>query len=265
MTSRRRAHVYEIDPDRPAVPASLYPPAGDSGIVVALLADEASRRHGWSGQLALELASGWSGSQGGVVLVDGDLATGSLHEIVGARNDEGLSDLLVYGASSRRVTQRLSEAGPSFVPSGTVVGDPEKALREERWSTLLAASRTGGSILLLYLPAGATGVAALAEEADQVIRLVCGPPEGELDPGVVWIHTSGQELLEETLSSPNPGGPEGRAPAPAREELERPEQAGGSSARRRVFLASVITISVLLVVMLVVAWLGEVTSTGITP
>ena len=165
MTLGGSAEVYEIARDVPEVPDGLEPPRGDAGQVVALLADKASRSHGWCGHFALALASRWCGPQRQVVIADGDLERGPLHSIADVPNDEGIGDLLRYGASSKRVIRQLSPAGPHLIPAGTVVCDPEESLRDPRWSFLLDELRGKGTTLLVYLPADSAGAAALAAEA----------------------------------------------------------------------------------------------------
>lgn len=219
MTPGGSAEVYEIARDVPEVPDGLEPPRSDEGQVVALLADKASRAHGWCGHFALALASHWSAPQRQVVLADGDLERGSLHGIAGVPNDEGIGDLLRYGASSKRVIRQLSPAGPHLMPAGTVVCDPEQSLRDPRWSFLLDELRGDGATLLLYLPADSAAATALAGQADGIIHMVSGAPAGEPAPGGIWVHAVDPEPHAGHASAVPPVGKDdhdGRsAPAPA--------------------------------------------------
>lgn len=194
MTPGGSAEVYEIARDVPGVPDGLEPPCGDAGQVIALLADKASRSHGWCGHFTLALASRWSGPQRQVVIADGDLKRGSLHGIADVPNDEGIGDLLRYGASSKRVIRQISPAGPHLIPAGTVVCDPEESLRDPRWSFLLDELRGDGTTLLLYLPADSAGATALAAEADGIIHMVSGAPPNDPAPGGIWVHAVDPEL-----------------------------------------------------------------------
>ena len=240
MTPGQRPRVHEVALDQPAVPTDLEPPAGDSGQVVVLLADEASREDGWSGRFAHALAARWSRPERRVVLADADLAQGSLHDVVGVPNDEGLGDLLRYGASPARVTRPLGETGPSLISSGTAVFDPDEALRDSRLTFLLDEFRGGGSTLLLYLPAGSSRAAALADEADIVIRMVLGPLEGEPAPGAVWIHAVKPEPGPASSFSADPVALAGEATAGA-----TPARPHGPPRRRRRILAVVLLLIVL--------------------
>ncbi len=250
MTPGEHAQAYEVALRLPTVPEDLQPPAGDSGQVIALLADEASRAHGWSGRFALALAARWSSLERRVVLVDADVAAGSLHEVAGVPNNEGVGDLLRYGASSTRVTRKLSAIGPSLIPSGTVVSDPEEALCDSRWALLLDEFRSAAATLLLYLPAGSSGAAALADDADGVIRMVFGPPEGELAPGAVWIHAFDVELSPEISSSARPAEADAKSLPPLLPQKPPPKR------RRRRFGAIVVTLLILLAVTYILAGPG---------
>ena len=188
MTPGGSAEIYEIARDVPVVPDGLEPPRSDAGQVVALLADKASRSHGWCGHFALALASRWSAPERRVVLADGDLERGSLHGIAGVPNDEGIGDLIRYGASSQRVTRQLAPAGPHLMPAGTVVRDPEESLQDPRWSFLLDELRTAGATLLLYLPADSPAATALAGHADGIIHMVSAAPAGDPAPVGIWVH-----------------------------------------------------------------------------
>ena len=251
MTPARRAEAYEIARDVPEVPDGLEPPRGDAGQVVALLADKASRSHGWCGHFALALASRWSGQRRRVVLADGDLERGSLHGIAGVPNDEGIGDLLRYGASSKRVIRQLSPAGPHLIPAGTVVCDPEESLRDPRWSFLLDELRGDGTTLLLYLPADSAAAVALAGDADEIIHMVSGPPAGDPAPGGVSVHAVDPEPHPAHGSAASPVGKDDRderaAPPPVRRPEPRPKRG------RRLAIAMIV---LLLLAAAALVWPG---------
>lgn len=238
MTPSGSAEVYEIARDVPEVPDGLEPPRGDAGQVVALLADKASRSHGWCGHFALALASRWCGPQRQVVIADGDLERGSLHSIADVPNDEGIGDLLRYGASSKRVIRQLSPAGPHLIPAGTVVCDPEESLRDSRWSFLLDELRGNGTTLLVYLPADSAGAVALAAEADGIIHMVSGAPAGNPAAGGIWVHAVDPELHPEHGSAASPVGKDasGGRTVPASRPQPKPKRG------RRLIIAMIILV-----------------------
>ena len=251
MTPAERPMVYEVAMGQPVIPRDLEPPAGDAGQVVLLVADEASRAEGWSGRFAHALAAHWSRPERGVVLTDADLAEGSLHEAIDVPNDEGLGDFLRYGASTTRVTRRLGATGPSFISSGTPVFEPEKALRGLRLTALLDEFRSRGTTFLLYLPAGSSEEAALAGEADSVIRMVLGPAEAEPAAGDVWIHAVERDAGPEGLSSVEPAAVDGKATAAA-----TPARLHTSPPRWRRVLLTVLLLLIVLAATYILAWPG---------
>ena len=119
MKSRSFTHVFQIDPSRPVPPEALRRPSGDPPEVIALLAEEASRRHGWPARFSAELAKRWATDDIPLLLADADLSGASLHELFDATNDEGVSDLIAFGASAERVIREVAEGAHQFIPSGT--------------------------------------------------------------------------------------------------------------------------------------------------
>ena len=244
-------------------------PTPDTGEVIALLVDEDAGSHGWPGRLAVHLANRWAEADLPVLLADGDLSGASLHQLVGMQNDEGVSDLILYGASNARVSQKLDDGGPLFVPSGTPVSDPEIAYLDPRWSVVISEMRTAGTVLLLYLPADSTGASDLAEEADRVIRLVSSPPD-DPDPDLVWVHVSGEDAHPDEVASIEGTG-DG---AQNRDQTSADTSVGGTpptpvvskdrGTKRRVPLPVLLTLLVLIAVMIAMVWLGLIEIPGIT-
>lgn len=183
--------MYSVALDHPLPPEDLPIPQRDTGEVIALLAEEGPRSHGWSARLAVELADRWSREDVKVLLADGDFSSPSLHELLGEENDEGVADIILYGASCERVAREVGEGEQLFVPSGTVVADPESAYADPRWARVFSEMRGSSTVLLLYLPAEFGGVSGLVAEADWVIQLALGPPTADVDPDVTVIHSSG--------------------------------------------------------------------------
>jgi hypothetical protein len=122
-----------------------------------------------------------------VILADGDLPGAPLHTAVGVENEEGVTDLLLYGSSPFRVTRRIEGEEFLLITAGTVVADPEKVYRHDRWQGLLAAFRESGCVLVLYLPSDLPGYDALLSEGDRVLRLCGSTPIGDPEPGVLIL------------------------------------------------------------------------------
>jgi hypothetical protein len=196
-----------VDQEAPSV--NLAPPTDGSGVVVALLAEEGPRSHGWAPRVAVSLAREWAGDGLKVFLADGDLDRPALHTVLGRDNGEGMADAVVYGASPGRIGRPVPEAGFLFASAGTVIPDAEEAWAHPRWGTLLQAFRESGSLLLLYLPANPEGgPAGLVDQADRVIRLADEAPAEDPRNGHLYIHPA-----EGTLTAQGAGTPPDRSAA----------------------------------------------------
>jgi polysaccharide biosynthesis transport protein len=89
--------------------------------------------------LGLVLALG--GSR--VLLVDADLRRPGLHTVVGAKNDVGLSHLLVGQARVREAVQKTNEPNLFVISAGRIPPNPSELLSSERMQALLANLRSG--------------------------------------------------------------------------------------------------------------------------
>jgi hypothetical protein len=223
-----------VDQDSPSV--NLAPPTDGSGAVVALVADEGPRAHGWAPRVAASLAREWAGDGLKVFLADGDLDRPALHRVLGRENGEGVADAVVYGASPGRIGRPVPEGGFLFASAGTVVADLEEAWSHPRWTVLLDAFRESGSLLLLYLPAGGgDGLEGLVGKADRVIWLADEAPAEDPRTGYLYIHPSEGSLAgrdEGTLpSDPSPSQDRGLGlspPGPALIETDDGEEEAGT-------------------------------------
>jgi hypothetical protein len=208
-------NVYSVNPDAPEVPEGLIAPVDGEGEVVVLLADEEAHERGWARLLARAVARRWSGSGLKVILADGDLAGSGLHELAGAANGEGVSDLVLYGASPGRVTRRVAEESFLFVPAGTVVAEPDTALSHPRWPVVLSHFRGSGCVLVLYLPDTGPGAWLAASAGDRVIWIASRPPSEEPGPDTVVLLGGPAQPPEAAVDAHAPGAERGTADAEA--------------------------------------------------
>lgn len=291
MTPVREDRPVPFDPSSGSDAVELPPREGE---VVTVLADAGVRGDLWAERSAMALARAWGGRGRKVVLVDGDVETPSLHEVLEVQNLEGISDALLYGASPERVMVSVAGEPFRFIPSGTVVADPAGFRGSDRWGGLLDGFRSREEVVILFLPAGGNGSALLAARGDRVLRMARpGTPAPEGFPPSLLLHPVGAASDgtgtpepapgDESVPPSLPGGseasgsgadPEGasatasapagtpgavRAPAataaPARSG-PRPRSGGG---RQKILLGA---LALAIVIFLVAAWLGFVEVPG---
>lgn len=166
-----RTLVFDLDDD--ATPPGLAAPPREEGEIVALLAEDDLRAPGWAARASAHLGRGWAELGHRVLLADCDLDEPALHHVLEVPNGEGVSDAIAFGASLQRVSVEV-EDGLRFISAGTVVADPAAIRADARWESILRRLRESGVVVLLHLPAGEGGVAALRDLADRVIRLGSG-------------------------------------------------------------------------------------------
>ena len=165
---------------------------------VALVAHRDVVERGWAAQAAGALARTWARSGVPTVLFDLDFETPELHTAMGVPNDEGVSDVLAFGVSPRRVAHRLGER-LFLAPAGAPSADGAALRASPRWDALVEGFEEAGAALLLYVPADADGIEAVLARAETVI--VLAPPHASLRLG------EAQERLSAVL------GPEDEAEA----------------------------------------------------
>jgi hypothetical protein len=250
------SNAFEVDPSGFSLPEGLFAP--DPGSVVVVLAESGARAAGWTGRLAVDLATAWGSGGAQVVLADADVVEAPLHALLGEENGEGMSDHVLFGASLERVARPLSGRPFLFASAGTVVGDPEETLRSPRWASCFSAARGSPATLLLYLPADSLGASPLPVEADRVVRLAAEAPSegGPADSRVVTLYAAAPRA---------DGGavlPSEVAPRLRALEAKKLQEVGRA---RRVTSLVVLVLLVLVLATLVAAWLGYVSIPGISP
>lgn len=258
MTSRNDWQPLRLnDPYLPELPEG-------GRATVAVVVFPRARESGWSARATAAMARGWCLSGLPTYACDLDLEEPALHTAFGVANGEGISDVLLYGVSARRVAQRVEE-GLFLASAGTVAPDPGAVRASPRWDALVDGFQGAGALLLLYVVAGAPGADAVLARADGVVALA-GADEaidlGEAEERLLAV--LGPE--DSTPSRASPGG----APEPADEE--EPEPAASASARAPTADSSgrgcgrLVLIGVLIVVVVVVlvAALGWVKIPGLS-
>jgi hypothetical protein len=228
-----------LDPTAESLPQEIESAldAADSlpACVVILVDSEIDRD--WGAQASLAVAKKWAASGHRVILADGCLDRPVLHETVGVENGEGVSDMVLYGASAQRIAERVEDR-LMLAPAGTPVVEVAEVLKHVRWDMMINGCREAKATLVFHVSTGTPGSEAMAERADGVLVLapaskdidailgsasgpliaVLGPVNGD-SPGVAVAEEDGDVAVAEEL-----GGPiEVEAPAVEAPDVEVPE------------------------------------------
>ncbi|HEX6694849.1 MAG TPA: hypothetical protein VF035_09150 [Longimicrobiales bacterium] len=159
----------EIGAQSPVLEALVRGPSAALSAVL-LVAGERARSTGFAPAAAMAIADAWSAASRTPVLVDLGFEAPSLHTHVGGDNDEGIADAFAFGTSINRLARPAAGRSFSLLPSGLAL-DPAEIRASTDWRRLIAQEGAAGHTLLLYVPAGAPGVDALAQKVGAVIVL----------------------------------------------------------------------------------------------
>ena len=159
-----------IDPADGLLPDALEMSLGSAGAtagcVVLLVTSGIDRR--WGADASLTVARGLATAGRSVLLADAGLDDPVLHEAIDGVVGEGLSDVMLYGASVKRVAKPI-EGGVLFASTGTPVADAVEVMAHPKWETVIRGFQEAGALLLVHLPAGTPGADALLEQAAGVV------------------------------------------------------------------------------------------------
>ncbi len=87
--------------------------------------------------LSLNFAAVLASSGKRVLLIDGDLRKGHIHEQVGLENTQGLSDAVANGRKIEKVVQKSSIDGLDIITTGTKPPNPSELLLHERFASAI--------------------------------------------------------------------------------------------------------------------------------
>jgi hypothetical protein len=169
---------HSYDPGEPSEVAFQ----NDCSLLV-LLATPAAREAEWAERTAVSLARDWARQGERVFLVDLAMSRPRLHSALGDANGEGISDVLLYGASLRRIARSVPD-GFLYAPSGTPVLDGAQALRSPRWASLTDGFAQAGAQLVAFLPTDEPGNEAVLTHAGGVVVLAAAEEAESLPSGV---------------------------------------------------------------------------------
>lgn len=174
MSSKVWPEPVAVDPEGRALPAPVEAvlsgtPAENP--VLLLVAGPEAHASGWALRLAIRLATDL-GTQGRrVVLADLGFDQPGLDRQLGLPNEEGMSDVFLFGASLSQVARAVTGQRFFFAPTGAFVGDPVDILLHVRWGRILDGFREAGATLIGYVPITTPGAVQLAERLETVVGL----------------------------------------------------------------------------------------------
>lgn len=163
-----------FDPEAGALPPTLEWSEARPRSAILLL--DAAADRAWAADAAAAIAAAWAQAGRRVVLADLHLEEPVLHERLGEPNADGVVDVFLYGASLARTARPAAGRGFYFISSGTYTAEPDAVLRHPRWERIVAGFGDAQASLLLFVPAGAPGLGALARWAP--VAIVLGEPDG---------------------------------------------------------------------------------------
>lgn len=182
MSSKTWPEPVTVDPERTDIPeplaAVLSRPAEERALLLLVAGDEA-HASGWAQVLATTVADRLAEGGGRVVLADLGFHDPRLHRGLGAPDDEGMTDVFLFGASLKRVARSVEGHDFYFAPAGPYVGDVEELLDSDRWDRLRDGFRGADATLVGYLPAATPGAEALLGRVGHAIAL---GTSDDLDP-----------------------------------------------------------------------------------
>lgn len=211
-----------VDPDAGSVD-SVLPDSPRAGETLVFSVDASDADRGWAALTVAAAIRGWSGSVDRLFVMDLDLQGVGIEDVLDARRAEGVSDLLLFGASLSRVVQTLDDGAFHFVPAGTPVANPRALLSHARWDDVVRSFGEAGAVLVLYLPTDQPGATSLLSKADRIVRL--GRPgggEGQIPAEVLDRLTVSLAPPAPDLASVSPDGSR-RMEEPGQETGEAPE------------------------------------------
>ncbi|HEX8694834.1 MAG TPA: hypothetical protein VF746_20575 [Longimicrobium sp.] len=208
-----------FDPSFERLPAAASAEAGYGG-PVALVYDPRADRE-WVADAAIAIATGWAAGGRRTVLADLSLENPILHERIGMGNMDGVVDIFLYGASLARSARSVPGRGFYLITAGTYTPEPEAIFRHPRWEKLVAGFREAQASLMLFVPADAPGLDALAQWAHDAV-LLGGPPDGAtFAPAAgrfaphAWLVPPRRDAPA-AAATPSASGPAPAAPPPER-------------------------------------------------
>lgn len=206
---------FHFDPPEGSDPSETPDLLGRRTGLVAVLVTEQAHESGWAPRAAVALAEAALAAGNTVGLVDLALDEPRLQAAAGTEGAEGLSDIVLFGASVDRVSG-WSSGGARIIGAGTPVDAEIEAQSPGSWVDAARLAEAEGCVLA-YVRAGSAFEEPLATVAEDVIVL---RHFGEMVTG--WSGTP--SLVLEPSPAPVEGALHDEQPAEGVIEVESPEE-----------------------------------------
>lgn len=174
MESRAQPAAVPFDPLNDSVSGALTALLNGEGLkgpTLLLAVGTRARASGWAARMAVFLADALGAGGTDVVLADLSLDAPELHSLVGLDNEEGLSDVFLFGASLEHITLRVPGRSFSLIPASSFTPDTADVLQHQRWSAVFEALAAAPSQLILYLPIDVDGATSFSDRVGHTVVL----------------------------------------------------------------------------------------------
>jgi cell division septation protein DedD len=162
--------------------------SGQSLRPLVLAAGPLAAASGWAGESAVALARAFAARGERVTIADLSLDRPELHELLGVDNEEGLSDVFLFGISLAHITRTVPEQSFHLIPASPFTPDAREVLEHEGWRSLLGEMASSQTRLLLYLPMNVEGAEAFVAGRDFDVVVLMQKAE----PGLVRLAETGR-------------------------------------------------------------------------
>ena len=154
----------------PAVEALLEGP-GSAGSVVLLAVGALAQRGGWAAHTAVALADAFAARGESIILADLSLQKPELHAVLGVDNEEGLTDVFLFGASLQHAVRPVPGKWLRLIAAAPYTPDTREVLTHDDWSRVFEEVTTQKSKLVVYLPLQLEGARGFADRVGHVVVL----------------------------------------------------------------------------------------------
>lgn len=166
--------AVQFDPQQgtasPAIESLLEGP-GSAGPVVLLAVGPSAQRDGWAAHTAVAVAEAFAQRGESVLLADLSLDRPELHELLGVENEEGLSDVFLFGASLQHIMRTIPGKSFRLIPASQFTPDVRDVLTHARWGSVFEELALLQSKLLVYMPVDADGAEEFSDRVGHTFVL----------------------------------------------------------------------------------------------